>query len=637
MDNKEKEFLQHIGVQMEDVKVPQSLMPERIEKNLNRRQPGKKRRLFYGAAGLAAACLVLVVSGAVLKLSLKRNAEKLIGTALDNTEETDQTVTAEGYHQIYKYLQFQKNMSRGEPKGNVLESQASDMAAPESGNTASSDAGNTAFSDTNVRQEGVGEADYVKSDGFHLFVRKENMHVIEVVTTGKLMESVAEIDLGAELVVKEFYIHDQKLFVLCQNQVDSKEDLTRYMEINRNNTILETFDISNPKNPEKVSQVSQSGRYYTSRFVDGFIYIFSMFDADIASPRNEIASYIPSVQGEFIEEDRIIMPTVPAGQQYMVITSINMKQPGEVVDHKAVFSKSGQCYVSNQNIYIYETQYKWEWEESWKGAANERTNIRKIEYREGKLNPKVQNSIWGGLESSFSIDEYEGNLRTVVTVNGSKGSSSAIYVMDENLAIVGRIEGLADDEQVYSARFMGATGYFVTFRRTDPLFSVDLSDPANPRIIGQLKIPGFSEYLHFYGDGLLLGIGMDVDETTQVVGGVKMSMFDIKDPSHVIEIDKFVLEGVYDSEVFHDYKGVLIDTAENLIGFAAEGNDSEAYYVFGYDQENGFTCKMEQEINGGSSGGARGLYIGDILYVVRGNIIETYSLDNFEKIDDLIL
>ena len=97
--------------------------------------------------------------------------------------------------------------------------------------------------------------------------------------------------------------------------------------------------------------------------------------------------------------------------------------------------------------------------------------------------------------------------------------------------MTGTIENLAKNERIYSARFMGDTGYFVTFRETDPLFSVDLSDPDNPKIIGTLKIPGFSEYLHPYGDGLLLGIGEEVDEKGVESNQVKLSMFDISDPS----------------------------------------------------------------------------------------------------------
>ena len=126
---------------------------------------------------------------------------------------------------------------------------------------------------------------------------------------------------------------------------------------------------------------------------------------------------------------------------------------------------------------------------------------------------------------------HKGNLRVVTT----EGETNSVYVLDKELKQIGAIEDLAEDERVYSARFMGEVGYFVTFRETDPLFSVDLSDPEKPKIVGELKIPGFSDYLHFYGEDQLLGIGMNVDEETQITDGVKLSMFDISDKTDVKE------------------------------------------------------------------------------------------------------
>ncbi len=134
-----------------------------------------------------------------------------------------------------------------------------------------------------------------------------------------------------------------------------------------------------------------------------------------------------------------------------------------------------------------------------------------------------------------------------------------LYILDEKLNELSKIEDIAKDEQVYSARFIGKTGYVVTYKQTDPLFSIDLSDPKNPQIIGELKIPGFSEYLHPYGDGLLLGIGMDVDETGTITNGVKLSMFDISNPEDVAEVQKYVMEDCYSTNVTYEYKAAMID------------------------------------------------------------------------------
>ena len=202
---------------------------------------------------------------------------------------------------------------------------------------------------------------------------------------------------------------------------------------------------------------------------------------------------------------------------------------------------------------------------------------------------------------------------------------------------MGSIEGLAEDERVYSARLMGDVGYFVTFRETDPLFSVDFSDPKKPEIIGELKIPGFSEYLHFYGEDMLLGIGMDVDEDGFTTNGVKLSMFDISDNTDVKEVQKYVMKNVYSADVMYDYRAALIDVGKNIIGFSANSGDGESYYVFSYDKGKGFACLMEETINGTGYQTARGVYIDQVLYVVKGNIIEAYGMEDYKKVGDIIL
>ena len=215
--------------------------------------------------------------------------------------------------------------------------------------------------------------------------------------------------------------------------------------------------------------------------------------------------------------------------------------------------------------------------------------------------------------------------------------TNSVYILDKDLKETGSIKNLAKDERVYSARFMGDVGYFVTFKETDPLFSVDLSDPENPKIMGELKIPGFSDYLHPYGKDKLLGIGMNVDEKTMSTDGVKLTMFDISDPENVKEEQTYVIENVYYTDVAYDYKAALVDTEKNLIGFAADSEGGREYYTFSYDEKQGFTCTMHEEINGNNMRITRGVYIEDTLYVVQGNIIEAYSLTNHAKIDDIIL
>lgn len=282
-------------------------------------------------------------------------------------------------------------------------------------------------------------------------------------------------------------------------------------------------------------------------------------------------------------------------------------------------------YVSEKNIYYYDTV--------WDYVNGQKTTLRRIGYKDGKLSAGAQGKVDGYLNDSYSIDEYKGYLRLVLTDD----NKNDVRILDMDLNEVGAIENLAKDESVYSARLMGDTGYFVTFAQTDPLFSVDLSDPKNPEIIGKLKIPGFSDYLHPYGDGKLLGIGMDADEETGVTNGVKVTMFDISDPANVKEMDTYTLENVYSTEVSYDYKAALVSADQNLIGFSGNTEGVQKYFLFRYDEKNGFDLVLKEEINGNQMMGTRGVYIDDALYVVQGNVIEAYSLKDYQKIGDLIL
>lgn len=637
MEHKENELLKQLKRDTEDVKIPEKLAPQNMEEQLKQIKQTKPKYYIWGS--VVAACFVLVSAFTLIRTSFKQNVPQ-IETGTVNIGSAKLQV-ANDYAEIYDYLEtaWAGNAS---PERGLFSGFNSNARTEIEVEEVSMD-----FSDTNIRTEGVGESDYVKTDGRYIYLRKDDAQTIEIVDTkDKKMTSVASIKLEENISVSEFYLHEDKLLLLCNAVENRNEDMvdpgfagpnaTSYM-YERVNTILITYDISNPEKPEEIGQVTQSGSYYTSRVADGYIYIFSQYHAMTGTAREDIEAYIPKIDGVQMEEQRIVMPFMPVGEKYIVIASVEIENPMEIVDSKAVFSQGGQCYVSTNSIYIYQYQNKWAWGDAWEQDVDGMTNIQKIEYKAGRLSAKAQNTIYGYLESSFSIDEYNGYLRTVTTVQNGDTQSNAVYVLDGDMEIVGKIEGLAKEERVYSARLMGEIGYFVTFKETDPLFTVDFSDPKNPEIIGALKIPGFSEYLHPYNEHLLFGIGMDIDENTQVSNGVKISMFDISDPTQVKEIDKQVIEGAYSASVFYDYKAALVSTGREMVGFSADENRGERYYIFGYEEGAGFELKFDRNVNGTSYATTRGFYIDDVLYIAKGNLVESYSLVDYQKIDDIIL
>ena len=634
MNKWEEDMIEQLRKESEDIQIPDSLQPDRIEKRLSERPKKYHWKKGY-TAGLAAACCLLVCGAVwgIQKSPQRVSPVEKQDTATDQAESSD-IQTAKSYDQIYEYLQANQDDQYGTDTG-MLERGVVTESAEDSSSTnsaAAADTGvaqnsksseNAVYSETNVRQEGVDEADVVKTDGRYLYTLKDNGRSVAIVDTANgELQMVISIPVEADDQAREFYVSDGHLILISEFNQEREDGTWTYASTD---TRVTTYDITDPEKPEKAGEVTQSGSYTSSRLTDGHLYLFSQYSVDVTSgitPKDE-KDYIPYVNQQMLEADDIYLPPFSQAYMYEVVSSVDIAKPGEIQDSKAIFSDGGELYVSNDNIYWYETRW----------SEKTETVIKRMSYKDGKLKAEASGKVDGYINDSFSIDEYDGYLRVVTTDDETNG----LYILDSKMKEVGLITGLAEGEQVYSARLLGDTGYFVTYEQTDPLFSVDLSDPKNPKIIGKLKIPGFSEYLHFYGENLLLGIGMDVDEDGFTTNGVKLSMFDISDSSDVKEIQKYTLENVYSAAVMYDYKAVLIDPEKNVIGFAADGNNGENYYVFSYNDANGFECLMNETVNGNGYQSARGVYVDNTLYVVKGNIIEAYDMADYQKTGDLIL
>lgn len=644
----------------EDTQIPASLEPEQIEKMLlkkKKEKAAKYRRRYAGIAAAACLCVAAGVTAAVannVRVDRSAGTEDSSGAGSGSSAAGSEMAEAEGkiacaadYDQIYDYIQaglkqreeqmdMQARMYSDGTASGVNEAAVADSASGTGGA-----AGSGGYSDTNVREEGVGEADTVKTDGTHMYILSGSR--VEIVNiASEEMTEVSAVTVDPDSYIRELYVEDNRLAVFYTQSRYTQGDGIDVSA--REYTCTDVYDISDPSAPVKLNTLSQSGVYNTMRVKDGYAYVLSSFYPDTASPRSDAGAYVPSVQGSTLEADRIFMPEQEMGSEYTVITAFSLADPQEQTDSRAVFGSAGLCYVSGENIYVTESCYDTD------DSDVTRTAIRKVAYHDGLLEGAAQTKIDGLLNDSFSIDEYNGYLRLVTTISSENGvmpisresspaepdTSNALYVLDGELQLVGEIGDLAPGETVYSARFMGDTGYFVTFRQVDPLFSADLSDPASPQIIGELKIPGFSEYLHPYGEGRLLGIGMDVDEEGVTTEGVKLSMFDISDPGNVTEVSKYILEDKYGTDVSYNYKAVFVDVDKNLFGFRAYGGNGDVYYLFSYDESEGFQEMFSRELTA-YGGDVRGVYAGEKFYLVVGNTVESFTLSGFEKIDDIVL
>ncbi|MCK5332398.1 beta-propeller domain-containing protein [Candidatus Parcubacteria bacterium] len=204
----------------------------------------------------------------------------------------------------------------------------------------------------------------------------------------------------------------------------------------------------------------------------------------------------------------------------------------------------------------------------------EKTVIHKIEIKEGKLEYKTSGEVTGIVLNQFSMDENEGYFRIATTrsrdwssLSGEGAQSySNLYVLDADLNVVGKVEELAEGERIYAVRFMQNRAYMVTFKQTDPLFVIGLDDPTNPEVLGELKVPGFSSYLHPYDATTLIGLGKESDEKGRITGGIKLSLFDVSDVANPKEIDKFVLgDRNSNSIAINEHKAFLFSKDKNLL------------------------------------------------------------------------
>ena len=680
MDEKEKRLLEEIEASCQETEIPEGLKPEEMEKRLEavseEMRKETKHTGLIGKYAVVAAAAILVVGLAgtgIWKLNLgTKTADQVKEQAKVSIEELEdqkasaKVETAKNYEEVYNEMLGDQSDSDKESTSSsastadsavdsdfgVSANGSQEIATLEGGaasnGTDKAVASGAGYLDTNTREEEVGEADIVKTDGNYLYILYGNkIRILDI--RNPEMEELGTIRIGGNTDPVELYVKDDRLVVFynetVQKNSDQAEDSSAYGADYQSYTVAETYDLSDRREPVSLGRVQLGGYYRTVRISGDYIYLFSDYYADYNATRKVAESYIPTVQGKTIASNCIFLPGTIGTNQFLVVGSFSLKDPTQIIDSKAILSNGGDCYVSEDNIYVYE--YVYDEKEDY-----DQTLIRKISYKEGKLKGVAQTKIWGQVKDSFCIDEYDGNLRLVTTVNPvyhygkdggielydasveENGSSNALYILDKKLNVTGKIEKLAPNEEVYSARFMGKTAYFVTYEQVDPLFSADLSDPENPKILGALKIPGFSDYLHGYGEGRLLGIGMETDEAG-AQDGVKLSLFDISDPTDVTEVQKTVLEGFYATDLSYNYKLAAIDSKQNLIGFSAYG-DGTHYFIYRYDEKEGFVCVLDKEVNSYGSE-IRGLYAGDRFYLVQGNAVESFDLNTFDKIDDIVL
>lgn len=579
---------------------------------------------------------------------------------------------ASDYKEVYQTLLkgYQQNWIEGEMSAETSTATSEDKASGNAAKDESADMdlsegskeGGKDYSTTNLQMEGVDESDIAKIDGSYIYTVEDKYIVITDIRDGKLEEVTRFLpkDCGAADRVMEIYVDGDQLILVVQcyetsleknskagSDVETKDeensdketavsDVAKdgafcYKMNGKSTTQIQVYSIVDRRNPEFEGRLIQDGYYNTSRKIGDVVYLFTQYHmtSDVVGyVEKEYTSVIPKVNGEKVAAGEIYLPE-SSGESGILVSSLDVNKPDKVLDSKLVISGYAQTYISKDALYLYEEDYD--------GAMI--TNIAKFALDEGRISGVAATAVRGYVRDTFAINASDGYLRVLTTDYSTEDEVNALYILDENMKLTGQLTGIAPGEEIYAARFMGNTGYFVTYRNTDPLFTVDLSDPAKPEIIGELKVTGFSEYLHFWDDTHLLGIGYESDEKTGNIENIKLSMFNIENPGEVIEEAKLVLKDVDYSEALYDYKSVIISKDKNLIGLVCEdysgSRTKQTYQIYSY--ENG-TFKKQAEIpgiNGANYENVRGMYSGNVFYLWINDNITSYDMtDGFKKIKE---
>ena len=278
--------------------------------------------------------------------------------------------------------------------------------------------------------------------------------------------------------------------------------------------------------------------------------------------------------------DVVILPRVPS-PQYLIVASIPVSDTKAPVEREMIIGNGQNVYMSLNNLFVASTDYNYVWRAG-ASSSSEKTRIYRFGVSKDGLKFRGQGSVPGRILNQFSMDEWNETFRIATTKgnmwNENNPSTSNLYVLNMAMEQVGSIEGIAPGEQIYSVRFMGERAYMVTFKKVDPFFVIDTADPRNPRILGKLKIPGYSDYLHPFDKNHIIGFGKEAVEAKEGdfawYQGMKIALFDVTDVKNPRELHKLDIgDRGTNSPLLHNHKALLFEKDRNLMAFPVQINE----------------------------------------------------------------
>ncbi len=442
------------------------------------------------------------------------------------------------------------------------------------------------YSGTNVQVKGVDEADIVKTDGEYLYqVRNNEILLIKAYPAAELsVKSRIQLEENPQ----DIFIDDNRLVVISNDysgypyryesgMVSDLKIMPPYQY--RNSLIISTYDTSSKTQPLKLDTFKMEGNYLSSRKIGSSIYIIS--SESVYTPYKPVY-YINNTRVEKPYSEIRYFPDI-IHDSYLNIARINLNSTSDKFQQETYLTSGSNIYCSTDNLYVTAVEYDPVYYLNDYSTSRESTLVFKFNLDNG-IKYSAKGTVPGTLLNQFSMDEHNGYFRIATTTNqwSSTNSQNAVYILNNNLNTANSVTGIAPGEKIYSTRFLGERLYMVTFKQLDPFFVIDLN-PQSPKVLGKLKIPGFSDYLHPYEDHYILGLGYDTALTKQggvIQGGVKLSMFDVSDVANPVEIDQVVIgTSGSSSEACDNHRAFLL--YNDILAFPAavyENNNNDSYY-----------------------------------------------------------
>jgi inhibitor of cysteine peptidase len=590
---------------------------------------------------------------------------------------------------------FRRDTATTEAANGVSSADSSTSAAPSAPNGGES----RDYSQTNLQVDGVDEADWAKTDGNFIYQLSGSRVLISDISDPSVPKLAATLEYPPVngFYPQEMYVDNRQLIVIGQSSIaiplqgDSGKGKASPDNVVSSNaaigilpprpihTTVQTriYELNDAGLPKLIRETELEGSYISSRKIESALYIVTTKINYI----NYTGGFEPVYSDSSISGDMKVVPLSEIryfpespDTSTLLIGALDLDRPAQEMQVSAYLGSGQAIYASAKHLYVTISKYVPSGD-----TYRQETQVYKFRLNQGNIVYINEGSVPGTILNQFAMDEYEGYFRIATTKgdmwgSGENKSKNNVYVLDEQLKTVGTLENLAPGERIFATRFLGGRAYMITFRNVDPLFAIDLRNPVKPTVLGQLKIPGYSDYLHPYDENHIIGFGKETvelpskgfgpEETMAFYQGMKIALFDVSDVSHPKEMFKEMIgDRGTSSELLNNHKALLFSKAKGLMAFpvelmeirdkkSIEQGSFPAYgqftfqgaYVYHIDLEKGFTLQgrithlSQDDLNKSGQYGfeytksvRRILYAGHMLYTLSESMLKANELNSLQE------